>query len=109
MKKNISHTHVAYGRPRAGKPVAPRENQSAARWVLILGTAALVCFCGVQIRHGMREQEIPADAVSVMAVREVTSDSRVRTPTDSTPGGYLDGEWNLWEYLSDVLSALFLS
>lgn len=29
-------------------------------------------------------------------------------PTEGEPAGFLDGEWNLWEYLSDVLSALLI-
>lgn len=106
MKKFISGTRITYGRARENTPRV-RDTRKTARLVLLLGCAALALFCGVQIRHGIQIAEKPQDAVSVMAVQHVSPD--IRLPTDSAPAGYLDGEWNLWEYLSDVLSALFFA
>ncbi len=104
MKKHTSGTQVTYGRTRVQAPHV-RDRRKPARLVLLAGCVSIMLFCGVQIRRGMQRETMARDAVSVMAVQRVSGDFRV--PTDSAPAGYLDGEWNLWEYLSDVLSALF--
>ena len=91
-----------FGKPRGGQGERAKPSSRAPRWVLILGCTAAACFCAMEIRHGRTVPEIPSDAVSVMAL----SRPEYGVPTEGEPAGFLDGEWNLWEYLSDVLSSL---
>lgn len=104
MKKQLPMERCMFGKPRGRQRGEPKPSSHAPRWVLILGCTAAVCFCAMEIRHGRTVPEIPSDAVSVMAL----SHPACGVPTEGEPAGFLDGEWNLWEYLSDVLSALLI-
>lgn len=116
-----------YGRPGDGKkPAQSYENHdvhTAAGRVLALGCAMLAGFLitvTVPWHTGggediFTEREIPAEgvvAVMSTAVQEKESLERPEREENNTadtvtePFGYLDGEWNLWEYIGDLMWSL---
>ena len=94
----------AFGRARKnGTKWEPhRDTLHCAAWILALGGISVSIFLAGCILHGRVADDFSESAVPVMAqlLQEL--------PADGVPHGYLDGEWNLWEYLSDMLSSLFI-
>lgn len=79
-----------------------KDDADHAGWLLLIGCISVAVFLGSCILRGSGIATAQPEAVQVMA------QTAQELPTDGVPHGYLDGEWNLWEYLSDVLTALFV-
>ena len=115
-----------YGRP-AGKesvPPAHRDVQKAADRVLALGCALLAAFLivmtvpwrTVRADSAFPEGYMPTEGVTavmntVTEIREdLTRPENVEpydvSDTGAEPFGYLNGTWNLWEYIGDVMWSL---
>ncbi|MBQ8641512.1 MAG: hypothetical protein IJ480_04780 [Clostridia bacterium] len=112
-----------YGRPkteRAGK-TEPEENHAlhaAAGRILALGCAMIAgFFIALTNTGGMeflpaKENTLPEEAVAVMSTavsdRETLAEGGQNKTSDTAaePFGYLDGEWNLWEYIGDLMWSL---
>ncbi len=110
-----------YGRPQKIPQSAKepeKEVVKGAKTVLILGAAMLT---GFFLHVLLPEQdsmayEMPAGYTAVMSTaweQEGSEETRemVRTPEEShhtgvEPFGYLEGEWNLWEYIGDLMASL---
>ena len=117
-----------YGRPKTGRsgripphtePCQPEIRQTAiqqaAGRVLALGGAMMIGF--FLLMTVPQEQEtvpegIPEGAVAAMSMA-VTEKEAVILPSQSheeaagaEPFGYMDGEWNLWEYIGDLMWSL---
>lgn len=118
-----------YGRPKTGRPgtasphteIHPGETQhtaarQAAGRVLALGGAMIAGF--FLLMTAPQEQEItstdgiPEGAVAVMSTavngqEMVTlSENSREEAAGAEPFGYMDGEWNLWEYIGDLMWSL---
>lgn len=94
---------MRYGRP---KPVLEQNKTEAAPWqVLVLGSVMLVCFFVFSVwdtDSPKTSDAQPADAIAVIAMQDVQRPTETATIA-AEPFGYYDGEWNLWEYLGDLL------
>ena len=103
IERQATRRLQAFGRTRLqSQPLRCGNNRGdPARFVLIIGCISAALFCANALWRGMKTEVIPSDAVAVMTV------TTPGLPADNAPAGFLDGEWSLWEYLSDVLTALF--
>lgn len=122
MRQN--RTTLQFGRKRA-KP--PKENsEKTANIALISGiiTISVFFFCtltGASLSHDgtQAESALRPNAVPVMStvdpdcaetdrgdVKEIIRKS-IRDAS-AEPFGYLNGQWNLWEYLGDVMADMLL-
>ena len=118
---------IRYGRPGNGKkPMQSYGNHdihTAAGRILALGCAMLAGFLitmTVPWHTGsgegvFMERELPAEGIAAVmgtAVQERESlewperDGGSTADTGTEPFGYLDGEWNLWEYIGDLMWSL---
>jgi len=112
-----------------GRPVQKNEKEAretsersengylhgAAGRVLALG-AAMVAGFFVAVTAEWPESPMPAEAVAVFSTAVTGEQEEVRAPvageageaagTGSEPFGYLDGEWNVWEYIGDLVWSL---
>lgn len=84
-----------YGRPRRHTG----QTEQTAHKVLLLGCAMLLGFFLCTLHT--QEPEYGAEAVAVMQVQEMVAVPE--TDASVEPFGYLDGEWNFWEYIGDLL------
>lgn len=113
-----------YGRPAAEnnpKSPSPQILHTAAGRILALGCAMIAGFFLTTIlpaeeveKTAFPERKMPAEGVT--AVMQMTVPERemlaVQTGEENTAGtgaepfGYLDGTWNLWEYIGDLMWSL---
>ena len=118
-----------YGRPKRSRPgtvFPPGElhgtetqytaSRQAAGRILALGGAMIAGFFLLMTVPQSRETAdtggVPEGAVAVMSTA-VAGQERVTLPENSReeaagaePFGYMDGEWNLWEYIGDLMWSL---
>ena len=107
-----------YGRektvPIAKKQIILKKRQGldTANLIFLLGIVMVVLFL-YRISGGFTTDEKiltdqPKDGVvSVMAVTE-TEERELLQEVTVDPRGYLDGEWNLWEYIGDLMASLLI-
>ena len=118
---------IRYGRPGDGRKTiracSSCDAHTAAGRILALGGAVLAGFLITMTvpwhiggeGSAFRAGEIPTEGV--MAVMSTAAEARedlgppVRERPDTAdagtePFGYLDGEWNLWEYIGDLMWSL---
>ena len=111
-----------YGRPSGEKNTSGKgENHdahTAAGRILALGCALLAGFLvSVTIprqtedamENGIPSQGVAAVMSTAVGEREnLTRPNETEEKTDAgaEPFGYLDGEWNLWEYIGDLMWSL---
>lgn len=125
-----------YGRPQKKdspaelrRPVPPSEAenscpsvsaspavQKAAGRVLALGGAMIAGFFLLMTvpQEETVQNRIPEGAAAVMSTavterEELAIPAETNTPSAGTgaePFGYMDGEWNLWEYIGDLMWSL---
>lgn len=90
---------MRYGRPTTHTDPPP----NTAPWlVLALGTALLAGFFFAAVLPPDKAAPTTVDAVPVMQlVREEVS--VVEEPVLVEPFGTFQGQWNLWEYIGDLL------
>lgn len=109
-----------YGRPRNGtsgteSPPAQTVQKAAGR-VLALGGAMIAGFFLLMTVPGEKEVSgtagIPEGAVAVMSTAVAERES-LAVPEETReeaagaePFGYMNGEWNLWEYIGDLMWSL---
>ena len=116
---------IHYGRPRTKEipPVVlpePCMVRQAANRVLALGCAVIAGFLAVmcipqsigetEIREN-RQEGVAAVMSTAVTEREILTSAGTQTrentaDTGAEPFGYLDGEWNLWEYIGDLMWSL---
>ena len=124
-------TILRFGRPRDGRSrhsTDPSPTQGtkkptkktpcAERTFLCSAVVAALFFIGALWGAPVNEaqSEAPREAIPVMATpTEQTTEESVREilrknirDVSGEPFGYLDGQWNLWEYLGDVMAELLL-
>ncbi len=104
-----------YGRPKSQHDsTTDKTTGRSASLVLTLGCAML---CGFFLHtlvpdHNPQQTAVPEGYTAVMTTvpLEETIPEQVTTPdredTGAEPFGYLDGEWNLWEYIGDLMVSL---
>lgn len=114
-----------YGRPTAGEntPAENRDAHTAAGRILALGCALIAGFLismTVPWQAGSTEEafpdgKMPAEGVAAVMSTAVQEKENLARPengqeksagTGADPFGYLDGEWNLWEYIGDLMWSL---
>lgn len=123
MKSRYTET-VRFGRKR--KNQGPKKESTAANLTLMGGIAALGVFFygtlwgGIPMEKvGQTESDFFGEAVPVMSqsteetlpadgenMKEFLRKS-IRD-TSAEPFGYMNGRWNLWEYLGDVMAELLM-
>ena len=105
-----------YGRPKKTIPgsQALQNAQKAAGQVLALGGAMIAGFFLLMTvpEETTATGSIPEGAVAVMSTavyeKEVLT-APAETGNEAAgaePFGYMDGEWNLWEYIGDLMWSL---
>ncbi len=101
-----------YGRPKTTKKPEKNTTYRAAGLVLGLGCVMVTAFFLHTILPQKTETSLPADAIAVMSTavtdepRETVTTPAERYHTGAEPFGYMDGEWNLWEYIGDLMVSL---
>ena len=89
----------------------------AAEWILAVGTAMIVGFFFMMtVKLPIESQQFSEETVAVMSTAVAEEREELRSldgnPAEYSAGvgvepfGYLDGEWNLWEYLGDLVWSL---
>ena len=118
---------IRYGRPGDGRKTiracSSCDAHTAAGRILALGCAVLA---GVPItmtvpwhigteESAFREGKIPVEGVAAVMSTAVEERENLDRPVRETPEtadagtepfGYLDGEWNLWEYIGGLIGSL---
>ncbi len=119
---------LQFGRKRPSPPSPPSHHR--ANLTLFCGTLTAAVFfigslSGTSLSGDARRVESALDAVTVMSTGvdeapennapPLSSADKVRerlreTVRDASgePFGYMDGRWNLWEYLGDVMATLLV-
>lgn len=106
-----------YGREPKKKHPPKSEKISFRRpdtadFVFLIGTVFILLFLYRMISPPTADTDLslqdPSTAVAVMSTN-VTQDGEEREmlrEVTGEPFGYMTGEWNLWEYIGDVMASL---
>jgi hypothetical protein len=119
---------LRFGKKREKHP--PKNSSNAANHVLLCGMIAVGIFFFVTLTGGSLsddaervESAFRGDSLPVMSTAYGETLSADGTDTDDTvrefirknirdasaePFGYMNGRWNLWEYLGDVMAELLM-
>ena len=124
MKKQTAEK-LQFGRKRnAKKEKTPLDSADRA---LLCGIVTLgVLFFGILTGEESAKAYVDGDAVPVMSILPTQGEETLLRDADTVkeylrknsengaalsggePFGYMDGKWNLWEYLGDVMADLLM-
>jgi len=108
-----------YGKPKRAveEDTELFQSRQASKWVLVLGSVMVAIFLGGTAAkstlfvpdEGMEGEVIAVMSTGIQEREPIQTGSDTAVDAIGEGFGILDGEWNLWEYLGDLFSTLFMS